>query len=939
MAIPKRIITIWLSDNEEMPELIRKCINTHQHQIHNGYEHLFVGLKDVPKDSTYLNECVRTKQWAKATDFLRIKLLNELGGIYLDADVEIIKQFDDLIEQPMFCGMEENLFVSNAIIGSEAGHPILSDYLGKVERNFLGGGDLIYQPGMYLWTEIVKYSNGVRVYPPEYFLPYNHHMDRLLTTDNTYCIHHFSKSWIKLKQNNMNFSVCLITRNEEKTLPKCLESLKEFQDRGGEICILDTGSTDGTVDIAKKAGCKVEEVGEMYLHLIDESFAKRINDKFIINGEEPIVVAGDKYFDFASARNHAASLSTKDMVSFVDADEVFTRMDIDKLNDLIKKGITQFEYNFVFAHDSFGNEAIKFVQSKFYDRRIIKWTGLVHEILSGNGNRMMLDESIFKLEHWQNQETGRHTYLKGLSVDCFNNPESDRNSHYFARELMWNGRPASAIKEFERHILMNKWLEERSQSMVYVGDCYGMLNKPEQQVEWYNKAFYIDNSRREPLLKLARFYHSNKNYMSAICYATACMEIQWGSFYGNNKSHYTYEPHEILYSSYGWIGNIKKAQEHLMKALEYLPLEGKYLHDTRFYFEYHDVGINGWMSFPELLWLFNTSKNMRSIAEIGSWKGRSTHALLSGCKGKVTAIDHFQGSGEKDNTHGAVGVFEEFSKNLQGFNNLEVKKTDSLTAASEGKKYDMVFIDGGHTYDEVVKDIRAWKNNARVILCGHDHCNAWPEVIRAVKDELGDVYVNDSIWYKYMVPTVSIIIPQLGRIEGLKRCLDSIEKLNYPKELIEIKIIEGNDSVPIKIKRGVEETSGKYIVYASNDIEFEPDSLINALDSGKGLVAFNTGTILPDEGNICEHFIIRRDLIPLLGGEIFDTDFNHVGCDNLLWAKCKMLKEAERSDTAIVKHHHFSKGASFDKVYEKGWEKMAEDREKLEIKMKHQWKN
>ena len=66
------------------------------------------------------------------------------------------------------------------------------------------------------------------------------------------------------------------------------------------------------------------------------------------------------------------------------------------------------------------------------------------------------------------------------------------------------------------------------------------------------------------------------------------MEIPWGSFYGNTKSHYTYEPHEILYNCYGWIGNITEAKEHLLKALNHLPMATQYLRDTQYYFEYFE---------------------------------------------------------------------------------------------------------------------------------------------------------------------------------------------------------------------------------------------------------------------------------------------------------------------------------------------------------------
>jgi len=147
------------------------------------------------------------------------------------------------------------------------------------------------------------------------------------------------------------------------------------------------------------------------------------------------------------------------------------------LSKAIELGSDRFEYNFVYSHDEFGKEAIKFVHSKFYDRRKYHWEGIIHEVLQGDGKTTFITEDSLKLEHYQNPETNRNGYLTGLSLDCYFHPENDRNSHYFARELHWSGRYKSAIKEFDRHIEMNKWKEERGQSMIFKGDSHLMLRK------------------------------------------------------------------------------------------------------------------------------------------------------------------------------------------------------------------------------------------------------------------------------------------------------------------------------------------------------------------------------------------------------------------------------------------------------------------------------
>jgi hypothetical protein len=161
--------------------------------------------------------------------------------------------------------------------------------------------------------------------------------------------------------------------------------------------------------------------------------------------------------------------------------------------------------------------------------------------------------------------------------------------------------------------------------------------------------------------------------------------------------------------------------------------------------------IEGWMSDEELTFLEGCAHNVDSIAEIGSWKGRSTFALLSHCDGPVYAIDHWQGSdGERDGPHAeavTTDVYAQFMKNVGHFPNLHAVKKPSNEAVETVPAVDLVFIDGGHSYEDVVADIRAWRPKATKVLCGHDF--NWPAVKRAVRDELGEPDgVVGSIWIK-----------------------------------------------------------------------------------------------------------------------------------------------------------------------------------------------
>jgi len=574
-----------------------------------------------------------------------------------------------------------------------------------------------------------------------------------------------------------NFSVCLIARNEAPNLWRIHKSLKEFQKRDGEVVLVDTESTDNTPAVARALGFTVFEVGEKFIFTIPENLAKAINTQFVVPPEAPIVAAGDKLFDYAAARNYSATMASNDVVSMPDCDEQYTHLDIDAIERTIDQGFQQMEFHFIFSHYPNGQPAVQFRQCKMYDRRIMHWQGIVHEVLAGNAKRTYLPPNVLLLEHFQAPQSHRTRYLAGLSLDCYLNQDNDRNSHYLGRELIWNGHPRSAIKELTRHVNMNRWQQERGQSMIFIGDAHMQLGEDDKGIESWHKAIQIDDTRREPWLRLADYYWKKNNPQRVACYCMAALEIPPNDCYCNVGAHYTYEPHEKLYWALWWLGDRERSKEHWRKAFAYDPTNPKYLADKQFYeptkYDYQmpgggqaadGGGIQGWMTHGELEWLYHQAQReeIQTILELGSWKGRSTHALLSGLNGKglLTAVDTWKGSVDpRDQTNAMAkqeDVLGEFKKNVGEFKNLEICQMESAAAAekfrAEGRTFDMVFIDAGHTYEEVKRDIELWRPLAKVILSGHDYTNVWETVRKAVDEHCGRTYHAESIWYLPVEP-------------------------------------------------------------------------------------------------------------------------------------------------------------------------------------------
>jgi hypothetical protein len=169
--------------------------------------------------------------------------------------------------------------------------------------------------------------------------------------------------------------------------------------------------------------------------------------------------------------------------------------------------------------------------------------------------------------------------------------------------------------------------------------------------------------------------------------------------------------------------------------------------------------IHGWMDRNELEWLYEKALLMDGIVEVGSWKGRSSYALLSGSEGPVYCVDHFEGNpGERDGEHKDAQipgiVLTHFLHNCGHFENLRTIQLPSALASVQfwDKSVDMVFVDGDHTPEAVAADIEAWRKKPRKLLCGHDRTlqgGPWgggvPEGLRraGVEFKCGP----GSIWY------------------------------------------------------------------------------------------------------------------------------------------------------------------------------------------------
>lgn len=372
----------------------------------------------------------------------------------------------------------------------------------------------------------------------------------------------------------MKFSVALIAKNEEKTLPRLLESLKGIED----IVLVDTGSTDKTIEVAKSFGVKVFE--QRFDIVITEEMKEKID---ILIGDNEIKV-GDTAFNFAEARNWISQRAKNDMIFMPDCDEI-VEWKLDEVEKLLDKGIDRLAYKFTFSFDSEGRPLIEFTHSKFYNRNKLYWVRNIHEVLASKDGKPCNEKwtDLIYLKHYQNPETNRGQYLKGLAIDYIQNPYNDRNCHYFARELYYKEKWNEAIERFKEHIEKPGWITEQGQSYVYMGLCYKALGDRRKAKECFLLSIGLEPNRREPYMELALMYYEDKLWKEAERIYRLVLDIPDKGYYSNYKPNYTHLPWGQMSVCLFNQGRKMESLSALKEALRLDPNNETYKNNLKYY--------------------------------------------------------------------------------------------------------------------------------------------------------------------------------------------------------------------------------------------------------------------------------------------------------------------------------------------------------------------
>jgi len=260
----------------------------------------------------------------------------------------------------------------------------------------------------------------------------------------------------------MTISVVMIVKNEEVMLPICLESVKGVD----EIIIADTGSTDRTIEIARK-----------------------YTDKIFCN-----YVWND---DFAEARNYAKSKSRGDWILSIDADEVLYDV------GAVREAVALAEQHQAKAVDVF---CVTGENTGFYYPRLFKnvpevfWEGCIHNTLSVIGEKLGNVRFLIKNSPAHANDPDRSFRILKKDVETRYHP---RSMYYLGREYWVRGDYQNAVVILGRYVLFSTQLPEKADAFLIMSKAFWAMKQPDDARDAVLQAIAINANFKEAIVHMA----------------------------------------------------------------------------------------------------------------------------------------------------------------------------------------------------------------------------------------------------------------------------------------------------------------------------------------------------------------------------------------------------------------------------------------------------
>ncbi|KAB1434234.1 glycosyltransferase family 2 protein [Candidatus Galacturonibacter soehngenii] len=352
----------------------------------------------------------------------------------------------------------------------------------------------------------------------------------------------------------VTISLCMIVKNEEDVIERCLNSVSPFVD---EIIVVDTGSTDKTKELVTK-------------------FTEKIYDFKWTD-------------DFSAARNFAFDKATMDYILWLDADDIILPKDCDKFLKLkyeLNHDVDAVMMYYNIAFDEHGRAIFSYYRERLSKRsKNFKWIEPVHEYLQIKGNIINSDVCIThaKIKHEKtsrNLEIYKQRLARGEQLSL-------RGTYYYARELKDNQMYEEAIKMFHEFLSSGHgWVEDNIAACAELAKCYQLTNNTKKALEAMLQSFQYDTPRAELCCQIGYHFKAQNQYrLAAYWFETAlALERPKDSWGFHQEDYWSYIPCIECCVCFDMLGEYKKAEQYNEKAALYKPNSPAVIYN-RNYFE------------------------------------------------------------------------------------------------------------------------------------------------------------------------------------------------------------------------------------------------------------------------------------------------------------------------------------------------------------------
>jgi glycosyltransferase involved in cell wall biosynthesis len=371
----------------------------------------------------------------------------------------------------------------------------------------------------------------------------------------------------------MKISAALIVRDEEASLGHCLESLREHVD---EIVVVDTGSADGTKDLARQFGAQVFDFGWRD--------------------------------DFAAARQCSFDLARGDWVFWVDADDVVLNAGCIRPElSSAPPGIGCYYWKYLVGADECGEPQCELWRERCVrNNRNFRWRGRVHEVLVPQrrvATRRSRDVGVAHRPDARCRPRNPRRNLEILESEYASSRGrvTPRVLYYLGQEYADTGQYGRAIEYLEQYVEVSRWDEEKYFALLRLAELERLCYRFAAACRAGEAALRLRPEWPNAYFSLAETYYFLKDWQQVARYAeegsrlprpdTVCptspraLRHSWIIYYTNALFH---------------LGRLREAREWTSKALQIRPGEPWHVNNQQFFSAWEEVPPGG-AEVPEAL--------------------------------------------------------------------------------------------------------------------------------------------------------------------------------------------------------------------------------------------------------------------------------------------------------------------------------------------------